>query len=303
MIGRPLKVSCWRWAALAAGLGLAGLLAWSTTGTAQQAPGPGGHRRDRDPGGPPPPDRLFRALDRDGDGTLSSEEIMNASESLKNLDDDQDGSLSETELRPPRGEGHRSTRSRGARGPTPAKPPATGSEPDRAGEQRVELAIRGGHDTDPRDRGRPVALVAGALSVSPEDFRTAFSRVRPAPAGTEPGAGQVRRNKAVLLAALEPLGVTNDELDRVSNYYRYNPGRDELWPVKAAVGYAIFRAGEFASLVITEPGSGYNSPPAISVPDHPELVFEAKLRFGPDLRKNGSVSSVTPARPNVPSRR
>jgi hypothetical protein len=165
-----------------------------------------------------------------------------------------------------------------------------------AGEEQVPLVIWGGHDTDPRDRGRPVALVAGALGVSPEVFRSAFSGVRPAPLGTEPDPEQVRRNKAVLLGALARYGVTNDELDRVSNFYRYRPGRGELWPVAAAAGYAVVKDGAVTSVVITQPGYGYCAPPTVSVPGHPEVALEAELHFDRDVKKNGSVASVTPAR-------
>src|SRR5689334_10813701 len=48
------------------------------------------------------------------------------------------------------------------------------------------VTLTGGHDTDPRDKGRPVVLVAAGLGVTPEVFRDAFSRVTPAPAGREP---------------------------------------------------------------------------------------------------------------------
>ena len=163
-----------------------------------------------------------------------------------------------------------------------------------AAEEKVQLVISGGHETDPRDRGRPVALVAGGLGVSPDVFRSAFSRVKPAPGGTEPEPAQVRRNKEVLLGALARHGVTNDELDRVSNYYRYPPGRGKMWPVEAAAGYAVLKEGAVTSVVITHAGSGYNSLPAVSVAAHPELAFEAKLAFGSDLKKNGSISSITP---------
>lgn len=50
------------------------------------------------PGGPP----LVRALDTDRDGEISAEEIAKASESLKSLDKNDDGKLTEDELRPPR---------------------------------------------------------------------------------------------------------------------------------------------------------------------------------------------------------
>src|ERR1051325_7086572 len=78
---------------------------------------------------------------------------------------------------------------------------------------RVPVVFSGGHETDPRDHGRPVVLVAGALGVQPQVFRDAFSHVRPAPRGTEPDPRQVRENKAALMSALGRYGVTNDRLD------------------------------------------------------------------------------------------
>jgi hypothetical protein len=171
-----------------------------------------------------------------------------------------------------------------------------------AGEEKIPLVITGGHETDPRDRGRPVALVAGALGVSQDVFRKAFSQVRPAPAGTRPEPEQVRRNKEVLLGALRPYGVTNEELDRVSDYYRYVPGRGKLWPVKAVDGYALFKDGAFDSIVITDPGSGYNAPPNVSVPGHPELILKATLAFGRDLKKNGSIATIAPLKSQSGSR-
>ena len=46
--------------------------------------------------------------------------------------------------------------------------------------KRIELNFTGGYDTDPRDHGRPVVLVAAGLGVAPEVFREAFSHVHPA---------------------------------------------------------------------------------------------------------------------------
>jgi hypothetical protein len=62
------------------------------------------HRRgphgDGPPHGPPGPPVMV-VLDTDRDGTLSSEEIAAAPEALKKLDKNDDGELTEEELRPP----------------------------------------------------------------------------------------------------------------------------------------------------------------------------------------------------------
>jgi len=161
--------------------------------------------------------------------------------------------------------------------------------------QEIPLTIAGGHETDPRDHGRPVVLIAAALGVPAEVFREAFSHVRPAPAGTEPDPAQVDRNKSALLGAVGRYGVTNERLDRISDYYRYRPGGGRLWPTTPAAGYAIVRDGAVVSVVVTEPGAGFSSPPAVSAPGHPEITLEAKLAYGADLKKNGSVTSIAVA--------
>lgn len=56
----------------------------------------------RGPGGPPP-DMVFRALDKDGDSVLSAAEIAAAPTALKSLDKDGDGALQAQEMRPMRG--------------------------------------------------------------------------------------------------------------------------------------------------------------------------------------------------------
>jgi hypothetical protein len=158
-------------------------------------------------------------------------------------------------------------------------------------EKRVPVVFSGGHETDARDRGRPVVLVAAGLGVTPEVFRDAFSRVRPAPGGREPDPEQVRRNKEVLLNALGKYGVTNELLDRVSNYYRYNPGRGELWPSREALAYAVISKGKVVRFVVTNAGSGYSSPPKVSVTGF-AVEGSVKLWFGKDLGQNGSVARI-----------
>src|SRR5215218_9651255 len=92
----------------------------------------------------------------------------------------------------------------------------------RASETQLPVTFSGGHETDPKDHGRPVVLVAAALNVKPEIFRKAFSGVKPAH-GRGPTGEEARRNKEALMKVLGPYKVTNDRLDEVSNYYRYRP--------------------------------------------------------------------------------
>jgi hypothetical protein len=158
--------------------------------------------------------------------------------------------------------------------------------------ERVPVKFSGGHETDRRDHGRPVVLIAAALGVSSDVFREAFSHVRPAPAGTRPSPDQVRNNKETLMDALGPRGVTNDRLDEVSNYYRYVRSRGEMWPTKPAVAYAEVKDGKIVRFVVTKGGSGYSSPPTVSVPGL-DVATKVELSFGTKLEANGSVKAIT----------
>ncbi len=168
--------------------------------------------------------------------------------------------------------------------------------PAPVGTMKVDLVFRGGHDTDPRDHGRPVVLVAAALGVPPEVFREAFSHVHPAPPGEQPEPAQVRLNKQALMEKLAPYGVTNDRLDEVSNYYRYRRESGELWRHIDAAGYALVQGGKIVSITITNPGAGYTTPPMVSVPGVALTVYPlAKLAFGTDLSRNGSIAGIEQA--------
>jgi hypothetical protein len=160
------------------------------------------------------------------------------------------------------------------------------------GTTQVPVTFTGGHDTDPRDRGRPVVLIAAALKVSPEVFRQAFSQVHPAPAGEQPQPDQVRKNKAALMSNLGPYGVTDDRLNEVSNYYRYSRSRGEMWRNTQAAAMATVRQGVVTGITITNPGAGYSSPPEISIEGMPQVKAQATLFFGTDLNKNGSVKEI-----------
>lgn len=160
-------------------------------------------------------------------------------------------------------------------------------------ESRVPVVFSGGYDTDPQDHGRPVVLIAAALGVPTDVFREAFRHVKPAPAGTEPQPEQVRQNKAALLQALGRNGVTNDRLDEVSNYYRYNRGLGEMWRNTPAAAYATVRNGVVTAFAITNPGSGYSSPPQVSVPGASGVRAKVTLSFSKEFRKNGALSAIT----------
>ncbi|HEY4094237.1 MAG TPA: hypothetical protein VGM33_01920 [Baekduia sp.] len=156
----------------------------------------------------------------------------------------------------------------------------------------VKLRITGGHATDPRDHGRPVVLVAAALGVPTDVFRTAFSGVTPAAAGAEPDPDQVQRNKAALLAVLAPYGVTNERLDTVSNHYRYQGSAGEMWTHKSATAQAVVRNGKVVSVKLLRGGAGYSSTPKITVPGVPGATVKATVAYGADLSTNGEVATL-----------
>lgn len=170
------------------------------------------------------------------------------------------------------------------------------TQPTAPGETQVPLVFSGGHDTDPRDGGRPVVLVASGLGVPPDLFRNVFKGVHPARGAGGPSGDQARANKKVLLDGLSKYGVTNDRLDEVSNRYRYRPQDGELWTHKEAEGYATVRDGKVISATITEPGYGYSSEPTVTVPNHPEATIKTTLAFTQDLDTNGSIASATLAK-------
>jgi hypothetical protein len=161
-----------------------------------------------------------------------------------------------------------------------------------AKEMSVPVTLSGGHETDPQDHGRPVALVAGALRVAPEVFREAFKGVTPSRNGP-PSPAEARRNKQALMKVLGPHQVTNERLDEVSNHYRYRPQAGEMWPTTPAKAHAIVEDGKIKSIVVDESGSGYNSPPRAKVQGMAETQLDVSLDFGDDFAKNGSIRSIT----------
>jgi hypothetical protein len=170
------------------------------------------------------------------------------------------------------------------------------AEPAPGAVTKVPVVFSGGHDTDPRDHGRPVMLVAGALGVAPEVFRDAFSRVHPAgPDSGGPTRDEAQANKAALMSVLGKYGITNDRLDTVSNRYRYVRSHGEMWPTKQAVANAIVANGVVTGYEIVSGGYGYSSAPTITVPNVKATPAKVELAFDKDFESNGSVSKITVA--------
>jgi len=160
-----------------------------------------------------------------------------------------------------------------------------------ADDMKIPIQFAGGHETDRRDRGRPVVLVAAGLGVSPELFREAFRGVTPARGGP-PSRAQAQRNKKALLKVLGPHGVTNERLDEVSDYYRYRRERGELWRGRPATAQAIVKDGRVTRIEITDPGAGYSSPPKATIQGFDATPLEVKLHFDKDFETNGSIRAI-----------
>ena len=164
---------------------------------------------------------------------------------------------------------------------------------DEAAVTRVPVVFSGGHDTDPRDGGRPVILVASALGVPPEVFRETFTHVHPAgPGSGGPTPDEARANKRALLDGLAKYGVTNERLDEVSNYYRYMKSQGQMWTVKPAQAVALVKGGAVTGYEIVDGGAGYSTPPAVTVPGVKDAAAVVSLSFGTDLAANGAVSAI-----------
>jgi hypothetical protein len=160
-----------------------------------------------------------------------------------------------------------------------------------ATEKKVPVIITGGHTIGPKDFGRPVMLIAAGLGVETDVFRQAFSGVTPAKGGG-PTGDEARKNKQALMNVLQPHGITNERIDEVSNYYRYQPQRGELWPTKPAKAHAIVENGTLKKIVIDEAGSGYCSTPEIKVHGFPTAQYKVHLKLTKELKQNGSIESI-----------
>ncbi|MCU1396599.1 MAG: hypothetical protein JWM34_5027 [Ilumatobacteraceae bacterium] len=181
-----------------------------------------------------------------------------------------------------------------AGGASSAATVASLANPPAAVSTTVDVSITGGYDTDTRDNGRPVVLVASLLGVAPEVFREAFSGVTPAK-GAAPVDAQVKLNKQALLAVLGPYGVTNDALDAASNTYRYLASAGQTWDHEAATATATVVDGTVTAINVTDPGHGYTSIPTVTVtlPDGSTVSATATIAYTNDVATNGSISTIT----------
>ena len=100
------------------------------------------------------------------------------------------------------------------------------------------------------------------------------------------------------MAGLRPYGVTDDRLNEVSNYYRYRRDSGQLWTHTDAKAYATMRNGEVVSVTVTDPGSGYSSPPRVSVAGMELVKFKVVLSYGTDLATNGSIKEIRIKQPS-----
>jgi hypothetical protein len=161
------------------------------------------------------------------------------------------------------------------------------------GTSAVKVVFVGGFDTEGEDRGRPVVLIASALNVAPQIFRDVFKGVHPGgPGSGGPINAEAQKNKQVLLDGLSKYGVTDDRLNEVSNYYRYRRDSGEVWRHVDAEAVATVKDGVVIAVTVTNPGSGYSSPPTVTVPGA-KVNATVILSFGTDLDKNGSIQDIT----------
>ena len=152
------------------------------------------------------------------------------------------------------------------------------------------FSLTDGFQTNPVDRGRPVVLIAAALGVPEALFRVAFTGVAPAAGGHEPDPAQVQLNKAALLKALAPYGVTNARLDEVSDFYRYSGLNGQTWPHHAARVTAVVANGVVTGFTIVNGGSGYTSLPVLTLADGRTVT--ATVSYGTTLTTNGTLTAL-----------
>lgn len=179
-------------------------------------------------------------------------------------------------------------------GERPPAPPAPATNSNNPEQTDNSVVLSNGYITDPEDHGRPVVLIAAALGVPTEVFREAFRGVTPSGLDSEPSAELAQRNKAALLKVLAPYGITNERLDEVSNYYRYNGRNSDTWRKTPASATAIITDGVVTGVTITNPGAGYSSTPTVTIKGpNGTVTATATVTYTQDFKTNGSITAIT----------
>jgi hypothetical protein len=93
--------------------------------------------------------------------------------------------------------------------------------------------------------------------------------------------------------ALGKYGVTNERLDEVSDFYRYNRQAGEVWRRTPATATAIIKDGKVTGLKITNAGAGYTTAPTVKVAGYDDLELTVTIEFSTDFSRNGRVTSLT----------
>ena len=113
--------------------------------------------------------------------------------------------------------------------------------------------------------------------------------------GSEPDPQQVMRNKrACSYRPLGPYGVNNDRhgYSVGSLPLRAQPRRHVADDAGEGVCDRV-RDGVVTGVTFTDGGSGYSSPPAVSISGMPNVKVTATLSFDADFKKNGAVKELT----------
>lgn len=156
----------------------------------------------------------------------------------------------------------------------------------------VTASLVGGFDIRAGDYGRPVPLYAGMLGVTPDNFRRAFSGVHPDTAH-DPSTAEQQVNKVALMSVLSQYRVTNDQLDRVANYYRFDSTAGQTWPHRAARVEATIVDGKVTKIRILDAGVGYTYPPQLVIPGFTSVRAAATIVFTNSFDTNGHIGAIT----------
>jgi hypothetical protein len=168
----------------------------------------------------------------------------------------------------------------------------TSSASPNSADRVVPVTLTGGFEIGANDYGRPVPLYASMLGVTPDVFRRAFSGVHP-DAAHDPTSARQQDNKTALMSVLAAYHVSNDQLDRVANYYRFNSAAGQTWPDRQARAEAVVTNGTVTSIRVLDGGAGYTAAPSVVIEGLPSVTAVAHVVFTTDFATNGHIAAIT----------